>query len=618
MNATPGTANTSYPGEPGTLHPGEPGTLHSGEPGTSHPKEPGTSLSPITSARDLEKYSSAFTLSDMEVFIFPELLYALVLANLRSPRIWAWRQDPWFASLDRLPFGRQLQRLKQYIMDHYRFNLDLETWGLTTKPRELARFQAFVDPELFARSNALFGYEGDKHYFDLDIRRHFGLDRYTDDTIPYWKTETVEAMDAFIHKPEFRQGAGECVSLSALYAAALYIVLQVPLEDIFVLATPLHSQNFVLREGGVVTNNRRLVTKAMWFNGTELSTKARRALEKERVTIVAHVSGQVHVDYPEATVDPEQYRRFLKALGEFLTTPITFEIFINFLRVHDEFRRHFQFEYEASGHVYYLEAERLFHYEHGSRYRIGDASRRKLLNEIDLEEYSREPFPGRYRLDLLAEQLNGRPLLCRSDDSYTVLKGWLADLPDIDRLCERLRAFTCLKPSAPSPDKQYLPPSRLALPIGLSRAEVLERLDAARASDLVADLAYYAGHQVDARGWPAFLKACLERNPVSRGMFAGQDPEAVYRELLTWPQASIYDGSGLATPDEAANYRRGDGLELAVCLANVIRGQDPQVPLRLWTETGQARLQQGSRVFAFATAKPQVVDLVLPTHRQDH
>ena len=33
----------------------------------------------------LEKYSSAFTLSDMEIFIFPQLFYPLVLANIMSP-----------------------------------------------------------------------------------------------------------------------------------------------------------------------------------------------------------------------------------------------------------------------------------------------------------------------------------------------------------------------------------------------------------------------------------------------------------------------------------------------------------------------------------------------------
>ena len=29
----------------------------------------------------------------------------------------------------------------------------------------------FISPEEIARSNALFGYEGDKYYFDVDIRR---------------------------------------------------------------------------------------------------------------------------------------------------------------------------------------------------------------------------------------------------------------------------------------------------------------------------------------------------------------------------------------------------------------------------------------------------------------
>ena len=48
--------------------------------------------------------------------------------------------------------------------------------------------------------------EGDKHYFTLDIRKHFGLDKYTSSTIPYWKTETVEAMDAFAYRELSRWG----------------------------------------------------------------------------------------------------------------------------------------------------------------------------------------------------------------------------------------------------------------------------------------------------------------------------------------------------------------------------------------------------------------------------
>ena len=49
----------------------------------------------------MEMYSSAFTLSDMEIFVFPELLFALVLANIMSPVIWQWRENPWFRGIEK-------------------------------------------------------------------------------------------------------------------------------------------------------------------------------------------------------------------------------------------------------------------------------------------------------------------------------------------------------------------------------------------------------------------------------------------------------------------------------------------------------------------------------------
>ena len=218
-----------------------------------------------------EEKSSAVSLSDMEIFVFPELMYALVLANILSPRLWAWRDLPWFDGIREMRPKKRLQRLRQHIMDNYTFNLDLETWGLTDQKRELARFAPFLSPDEIAASNALFGYHGDAYYYDIDIRRHFGLDKYTSDTIPYWKTETVEAMDAFRHKAGHAVGAGECVSLAGLYAAAAFVVCGLPLDGISLMATPLHSQNFLDVDTGILTNNRRLVTKAMWANGTVIS-----------------------------------------------------------------------------------------------------------------------------------------------------------------------------------------------------------------------------------------------------------------------------------------------------------------------------------------------------------
>jgi hypothetical protein len=280
----------------------------------------------------LEKYSSAFTLSDMEIFIFPELFYPLILADIMSPELWRWRDDPWFNDIDKKSFTVKANRIKQYIIQNYVFNLDLSTWGLTSKSAEIGRFSDFFDMDMLKQSNALFGYEGDKYYFDIDIRKHFGLDKYDSDIIPYWKTETIEAMGAFRYKANFKTGAGECVSLSALYAAAMFVVGRVPLEKIFLIATPLHSQNFIIEKDGLITNNRRIVTKNMWYNGTSLSEKARRAMENEKVTIVSHISGYIHTLYEKATIDPNAYSFFSEKLKEFLVTELTSLIFINFLR----------------------------------------------------------------------------------------------------------------------------------------------------------------------------------------------------------------------------------------------------------------------------------------------
>jgi hypothetical protein len=285
-----------------------------------------------TEVKNLEKYSSAFTLSDMEIFIFPELFYPLVLADIMSPVIWGWRDDPWFKDIEAKSFNYKANRIKQFIIQNYIFNLDLSTWGLTTKSREISRFNKFFDIEILKQTNALFGYEGDKYYFDIDIRKHFGLDKYDTDIIPYWKTETIEAMTAFRHKKGFSTGAGECVSLSALYAAAMFVIGRIPLEKIFLIATPLHSQNFIVEKEGLITNNRRIVTKNMWYNGTSLSQKARRALENEKVTIVSHITGFIHTIYNEATISKSAYENFSTKLKDFLQTELTELILINFLR----------------------------------------------------------------------------------------------------------------------------------------------------------------------------------------------------------------------------------------------------------------------------------------------
>jgi len=353
----------------------------------------------------------------------------------------------------------------------------------------------------------------------------------------------------------------------------------------------------------VLTNNRRLVTRSMWFNGTALSDKARRALEKERVTIVSHVSGYTHIEYPEATIDSGQYGRLDRALREFLATDINFEIFANFLRVNEAFRKYFQFEYQHEGRLQYLTAEKLYHYEHNSKNRVGDTSRSKLLEEVETEDFDLEPNPERYTLNVLEQQLNGRPLTCRARETYEVFRNQLDRIPNADELCRRLCAFACTQPSLPAREKTYLATERLNLPLGWPRDQIVNYLTGLRNRHATVDLAFHAARRIREHEWEPYLKACLERNPVSLGYFADRAPQAVFEYLQALPDESIYDGDALATPDEVVNFGRGDGLEKAVCLVNVLKARGNGGDLDLEVSAGRVTLRAGGQSFMFSARK---------------
>lgn len=560
----------------------------------------------MSNDREMQKKSSATTLSDMEMFIFPELIYSLVLANIMSPRIWKWRLDPWFDGMERMSTRRRINRLRQYIMDHYVFNLDLDTWGLTTKDIEIGRFKDFIDPTTLAQANALFGYEGDKYYFDMDIRTHFGLDKYEGNIIPYWKTETVEAMDAFKHRPNYMIGAGECVSLSCLYAAALFVVARVPLKDIYLMATPLHSQNFIDIDDGVLTNNRRLVTKSMWFNGTAISGQARRALENERVTIVAHETGIIHTIYDRATIDRRVYDHFAGRLKRYLRADFTDELLGNFLRHDHSVQKCFQVRRPLHGVDQYIGMERVLEYEHGSPYMFSDNTRDKLMAEIENSEFRPAPFKSRIVLNDLESFVKSNNIDINDPVDLARLKEqFVCDCMSADIAIESLCRFCRVEPKLPDADSKEFVHDQEPLNIDgeMTREEIMDRLESIRGGNDMADMSFYAYRDLTRVEPEPFLKACMERNPVSLSAMKDMNTEDIIANVSNMENESIYDEDGrLAQPDEVWNYRRGDGLEKAVLLANIFRRREGgNISIEL-TEK-QAILSAGTRVVEFASSK---------------
>jgi len=544
------------------------------------------------------------TLSDMEIFVFPELAYSLVLANIMSPVIWKWRDLDWCRKLQGKPPHKKLMRLRQFIMDEYEFNLDLETWGLTNKATEMKRFEKFISPQAIAQSNALFGYEGDKYYFDVEIRKHFGLDKYDSDIIPYWKTETVEAMNAFRLKPGYKTGAGECVSLSTLYAAAAFIVCDIPLEDIFMILTPLHSQNFIDIQDGILTNNRRLVTKTMWFNGTATSNKAQRALRHESITIVAHPTGYIHCIYDKATIDKCEYQRFIRKLSSYLTAELTLEIFANFLRLNSDYQKFFQLCRNCRTQPQFLKAETLFHYEAESpNSRIACKNQEKLLAEASDEDFVPFPIAGRIRCDEFEKLIEKeKPDLKTQQGRDILIKFFQPFIPDAQKFVALLADFVHIEPKLPSASKNFVPNVPIKVPLGASRQQIIEYLQQLRSANATADLAFYAYRDMESCDWLPFIKAAIERNPVSVKLTEKMTLDEVYHWLSEMAGVSIYDGKRLAQPDEVANYKTGDGLEKAFTLANIIYSRVPEQEIKITVDNNDVVLDAESQ-YRFCSQK---------------
>ena len=554
--------------------------------------------------KTLEKYSSAFTLSDMEIFIFPELFYPLILADIMSPELWRWRDDPWFIDIKKKSFNVKANRIKQYIIQNYVFNLDLSTWGLTSKSTEIGRFSDFFDMDMLKQSNALFGYEGDKYYFDIDIRKHFGLDKYDSDIIPYWKTETVEAMGAFRYKDNFRTGAGECVSLSALYAAAMFVVGRIPLEKIFLIATPLHSQNFIIEKDGLITNNRRIVTKNMWYNGTSLSERARRAMENEKVTIVSHISGYIHTLYEEATIDRNAYILFSKKLREFLVTDLTSLIFINFLRFKSKYKNLFQYRCDCSGTVRYVSLEKMFEYEHTSKFNVSSETRGSLVKEIEGDDFHLSPIQWKIMLndiEAILDKHSGKSL--KEIENEFIKKTGTEYEEVIREMFIELNDFIFTDPKIPDPEKNFLYTDRLEITNENSREDIIDLITGKQEDSETARLALYVFRDMDKIDWRPFIKASIERNPVSFSDLNEKNNYEVYSLLKQLPDESIYEGNRLALPDEVWNFRRGDGIEKALLLADFLLHKDRSSTIAIEIEHKNVLLTAGSHEFRFTSRK---------------
>jgi len=156
----------------------------------------------------------------------------------------------------------------------------------------------------------------------------------------------------------------------------------------------------------------------------------------------------------------------------------------------------------------------------------------------------------------------------------------------------------------------------IALTADMTREQVINYVDSLRKVNVTADMAFYAWRDLSRTDPGPFIQAAMERNPVCSGAAVlhpdGQAQHSsaattdIIRHVGEWSDESIYDGATrLAQPDEVWNFRRGDGFEKALMIANILRGREGEKAMSLVCRDGQAILMdaEGSVICSYPTRK---------------
>jgi hypothetical protein len=108
---------------------------------------------------------------------------------------------------------------------------------------------------------------------------------------------------------------------------------------------------------------------------------------------------------------------------------------------------------------------------------------------------------------------------------------------------------------------------------------------------------------MDEIDWLPFVKAAIERNPVSFTDLYEKNNYEVYTILKALPLESIYDNNRLALPDEVWNFQRGDGVEKAFLLAGFIIHKDNNSSVTITIDNEKVKLASNGHDFHFTSNK---------------
>jgi hypothetical protein len=163
--------------------------------------------------------------------------------------------------------------------------------------------------------------------------------------------------------------------------------------------------------------------------------------------------------------------------------------------------------------------------------------------------------------------------------------------------------FIKTDPKLPDNNKNYVENRIPHISVTYSRDKILDAITNLSEKSELCSLAMYVYRQMDKADWLPFVKASIERNPVCFSDLSGKGIPEVYEILKRLPDESIYDENRLALPDEVWNFQRGDGIEKALLLADLIMNKDSSSFISIGIENDSVNLCHEGSNYTFPSGK---------------
>jgi hypothetical protein len=245
----------------------------------------------------------------------------------------------------------------------------------------------------------------------------------------------------------------------------------------------------------------------------------------------------------------------------------------------------------------------MFEYEHSSRYNATE-TRDLLLKEIDDDDFNMSPMQGRIMLNDFEKIIRENPGMDTGYFENEFIKAVDEEFHErIHEMFTELKSFIYTEPKLPDAGKEYSSAEYPVITTEDTREKIITKIVRSSKKSESAMLALYVYRDMELIDWLPFIKAAMERNPVSFNDLNNKDISSVFDLLREMPDDSIYDDKRLALPDEVWNFRKGDGIEKAILLADFLHHKNNSGEIIINSSNKKVTLNYEGKNYSFTSHK---------------